>query len=264
MEVDEILSTMRHDITSVETNLEESKAKLAMDTDHAPGHAWPLQPLQIRVGKWWGNDGKSNEHGKTRWNLTVNGEFYILYQFWWIWFPYFQIAILDSIYLTSLRRSKQMLPFLATFGTVRDDTFQRHRQRGQGDQCAEWPHRLHQQRPLGHPGKPAHDAELPEWLLQWGWQPVMAKLWCGRCGFLWIPPDDFEEHIKKTSMMPGCPQIHLWIVSFPAAIFWIKRLNCLPKAFDSWATPALATGSAWQTILIRFQFKHLFTGHFPS
>lgn len=36
IEVDEILSTMRHDITSVETNLEESKAKLAMDTDHVP------------------------------------------------------------------------------------------------------------------------------------------------------------------------------------------------------------------------------------
>ena len=35
-EVDEILSTMRHDITSVETNLEESKAKLATDTDHVP------------------------------------------------------------------------------------------------------------------------------------------------------------------------------------------------------------------------------------
>ena len=35
-EVDEILSTMRHDITSVETNLEESKAKLVTDTDHVP------------------------------------------------------------------------------------------------------------------------------------------------------------------------------------------------------------------------------------
>ena len=33
--VDEILSTMRHDVTSVETNLEESKSKLATDTDHA-------------------------------------------------------------------------------------------------------------------------------------------------------------------------------------------------------------------------------------
>ena len=36
MQVDEILATVRHDITSVETNLEESKSKLAMDTDHAP------------------------------------------------------------------------------------------------------------------------------------------------------------------------------------------------------------------------------------
>ena len=34
-QVDEILATIRHDITSVETNLEESKAKLASDTDHA-------------------------------------------------------------------------------------------------------------------------------------------------------------------------------------------------------------------------------------
>ena len=33
--VDEILSTMRHDMTALETNLEESKAKLALDTDHA-------------------------------------------------------------------------------------------------------------------------------------------------------------------------------------------------------------------------------------
>mmetsp|Transcript_18600 Transcript_18600/g.30504 ORF Transcript_18600/g.30504 Transcript_18600/m.30504 type:complete len:225 (-) Transcript_18600:40-714(-) len=33
--VDEILSTMRNDITSVETNLEKSKAKVAMDTDNA-------------------------------------------------------------------------------------------------------------------------------------------------------------------------------------------------------------------------------------
>jgi len=33
--VDEILATVRHDITAVETNLEESKSKLAMDTDHA-------------------------------------------------------------------------------------------------------------------------------------------------------------------------------------------------------------------------------------
>ena len=33
--VDEILSTMRHDVTALETNLEESKAKLALDTDHA-------------------------------------------------------------------------------------------------------------------------------------------------------------------------------------------------------------------------------------
>lgn len=51
MEVDEILSTMRHDITSVETNLEESKAKLAMDTDHAPGHC-----SHCRFG--WENDGE--------------------------------------------------------------------------------------------------------------------------------------------------------------------------------------------------------------
>ena len=59
--------------------------------------AWPLQPLQIRVGKWWGNDGFLQwcQHGKTRWNLMV-GEFYIWC--WWIWLPYFQIAILDSIY----------------------------------------------------------------------------------------------------------------------------------------------------------------------
>ena len=33
--VDEILATVRHDITAVETNLEESKSKLAMDADHA-------------------------------------------------------------------------------------------------------------------------------------------------------------------------------------------------------------------------------------
>ena len=36
VQVDEILSTMRNDITSVETNLEKSKAKVAMDTDNAP------------------------------------------------------------------------------------------------------------------------------------------------------------------------------------------------------------------------------------
>jgi len=33
--VDEILATIRHDITAVETNLEESKAKITSDTDQA-------------------------------------------------------------------------------------------------------------------------------------------------------------------------------------------------------------------------------------
>merc|ERR1712054_645762 len=33
--VDEILATIRHDITAVETNLEESKAKIVSDTDQA-------------------------------------------------------------------------------------------------------------------------------------------------------------------------------------------------------------------------------------
>ena len=35
LEVDEILATVRHDITAVETNLEESKAKITSDTDQA-------------------------------------------------------------------------------------------------------------------------------------------------------------------------------------------------------------------------------------
>merc|ERR1712014_238398 len=35
MGVDEILATIRHDITAVETNLEESKAKITSDTDQA-------------------------------------------------------------------------------------------------------------------------------------------------------------------------------------------------------------------------------------
>ena len=34
-QVDEILATVRHDITAVETNLEESKAKITSDTDQA-------------------------------------------------------------------------------------------------------------------------------------------------------------------------------------------------------------------------------------
>ena len=33
--MDEILATVRHDITAVETNLEESKAKITSDTDQA-------------------------------------------------------------------------------------------------------------------------------------------------------------------------------------------------------------------------------------
>jgi len=33
--VDEILATILHDITAVETNLEESKAKITSDTDQA-------------------------------------------------------------------------------------------------------------------------------------------------------------------------------------------------------------------------------------
>jgi len=80
MEVDEILSTMRHDITSVETNLEESKAKLAMDTDHAPGHC-----SHCRFG--WENDGEMmgfcnganmEKHGEISWleNFTYDvGEY---------------------------------------------------------------------------------------------------------------------------------------------------------------------------------------------
>ena len=54
VQVDEILSTMRHDITSVETNLEESKAKVAMDTDHAPFCA-----------DFWGWEDDGKKHGKT-------------------------------------------------------------------------------------------------------------------------------------------------------------------------------------------------------
>ena len=34
-EVDEVLTTIRHDITVLETNLEESNAKIASDTDQA-------------------------------------------------------------------------------------------------------------------------------------------------------------------------------------------------------------------------------------
>ena len=112
-----------------------------------------------------------------------------------------------------------MLAFLATFGTVQH----RHRQ---GDQCAEWSHRLHQQRPLGHPGKPAHYAELPEWLLQWGWRwPNCDAEDVDSYGFLL----GFEEKIKKNINDAWVPTNSLVNCQFPSSHFVDKKAQLSAK-----------------------------------